>query len=403
VPSRKARTPLNVFALFCLSVLGVALVHSKAIADPTTATSQKVDIRAVDKTAAGYLMATVPRQWSFPSDHGRHDGFKTEWWYFTGNVADNVGRKFGYQLTFFRVSISPIAIAHDSPVSPGDFYFAHLAVSDLDGGQSHEGDFHFKDRMDHEAAGVAASSTDTLDVSLRDWSAKLQSAHALPGGPGNDLISLEATDSGFGIHLACSGDASPVLQGPGGINKKGRERIQASYYYSMPRLPTSGTIVVGGQTFHVTGQSWMDHEFSSNAIGANQVGWDWVGVRLDDGRSLMVYRLRNKAGDSDFLSGTVIDASGNAKYLTDQQITFTGRSPWKSESGGSYPQVWSLNVAGLPPLLIHSRMPGQELRTAATTRIDYFEGSCDVTTPDHDPVGEGYLEMTGYAKPIDPF
>ena len=423
----------------CSILSGTVSLFCVAKADPPSIalnpTSRPVTTSvSTEKTQTGYLMATVP--WSFPRDHGRHDGFKTEWWYFAGNVVDNSGRKFGYQLTFFRVSISPIALPHESALSLGDYYFAHAAVSDLDAGKSQSpttgsiqavnGPFHFRDRMAREETGVAFSAADTMDVALRDWSAKLVPGSSLTGtmqtaidstaratgqSPG-EVIALSATDAAFGIQLACTpkaGDLStlPVLEGPGGVNLKGREHGEASYYYSIPRLPTSGTIVVDRQTFHVTGNTWMDHEFSSDALGVNQVGWDWVGLTLADGNSLMVYRLRNKSGGSDFLSGTLIDRTGRPKYLTAKDITFTPSSStselWKSSSGGLYPQVWSLSVTGLPPLIVRSRMAGQELRTDATTKVDYFEGSCELTTTTGKSVGEGYLEMTGYAKPISPF
>jgi predicted secreted hydrolase len=378
--SRNAKIFADVTTLLC-----IALLNGVAMGDAPTAARPAAGQGAADKTADGYLMATAPRQWSFPRDHGRHDGFKIEWWYFSGNVADDAGRKFGYQLTFFRGAIAPLASEDMTPWSVGNVYVAHAAVSDLAAGK-----FHYKDRLKYGFKGLATSASNTLDVSLLDWSAKL-----LQG----DAISLNANDASFGIHLKCSDrGVGPVLEGPGGVNQKGPERGQASYYYSMPRMPTSGTIVVDGQSFHVTGQTWMDHEFSSNALGPDQIGWDWVGLTLADGRDLMVYRIRNKSAGADFVSGTLIDAAGHPKYLNGQDIALQGRSPWKSDSGASYPQVWSLAVAGLPPLTIHSRMPGQELRTDATTKIDYFEGSCDVTTAGGQPAGEGYLEMTGYAK-----
>jgi predicted secreted hydrolase len=355
------------------------LVHSTA---PTTQATP-------ERTPTGYLTAIQPRNWAFPRDHGRHDGFKTEWWYFSGNLADETGRKFGFQLTFFRVAITPVYMPANSVLSLGDFYFANAAVSDLDGKQ-----FHFKDRMQPQQAKVAASATDTLDVALGDWSARLA-----PSG----AITLDATDSAFAIHLNCDKGVGPVLQGPGGVNRKGREPGQASYYYSYVHLPTAGTLTVEGRTFRVTGRTWMDHEFSSNALSPQQVGWDWVGLTLNDGKSLMVYRLRNKSGGADFMSGTLIDAAGQPTYLTDQQIRFEGSAPWKSPSGGAYPQTWSLTVPGEPALTIQSRLPGQELRTGSTTHIDYFEGSCDVLGPAGTPLGDGYLEMTGYSHPLNPF
>src|SRR3954468_253095 len=179
-----------------------------------------------------FLTAVAPRDWSFPRDHGRHDGFKTEWWYFTGNVRDAGGRVFGYQLTFFRSAFAPPPpTTRPSPWAMTDLYFAHAAVSDVDGRA-----FVFKDRLQRGRAGLAGSSDRTLDVSLLDWSAVL-------GGDGT--IRLKAAEADFAIDLACTGGRGPVLQGPGGVNAKSRESGHASYYYSLTRLRTAGTLTVG--------------------------------------------------------------------------------------------------------------------------------------------------------------
>ena len=330
--------------------------------------------------------AIAPRQWSFPGDHGRHDGFKIEWWYFTGNLTDPSGRPFGYQLTFFRSALTPRPIPRPSPWRTNDIYFAHAAISDL--ANQH---FYFKDRLSRGRIGLAHASAQTIDVSLLDWSAKLE----------GDAIHLNEREKEFSIDLTCTGGRGPILEGPGGVNKKGRGPDQASYYYSMTRLKTSGTLTIGSQTFRVTGQTWMDHEFSSNALAANQVGWDWMGLDLDDGRDLMIYRLRSSDGKSDFTSGTIIDPDSTPHYLTASQIRLSAADPWHSPaSGGDYPQRWHVNVAGLPPLIVQSRMPGQELDTTDSTHIDYFEGSAEVLDSAGKAAGVGYLEMTGYGSAL---
>lgn len=339
-----------------------------------------------DSTPPAFEQATAPREWNFPRDHGRHDGFKTEWWYFTGNVRDAGGRLFGYQLTFFRTAFLPQAATRPSPWAMNDLYFAHAAVSDIDGKK-----FLFKDRLARGRPGLADASDHQLDVNLLDWSA-VSDGHE---------TRLKAADKDFAIELTCDSGRGPVLQGPGGVNRKGREKEQASYYYSMTRLPTQGTLSVVGRVFHVEGLSWMDHEFSSNAMSKDQVGWDWMGLHLSNGDDLMIYRLRNHAGSSDFLSGTRIAPDGSPHYLSAADITLEGSEPWTSAaSGGSYPQRWKLQVAGLPPMVVASRLAGQELITTDTTKVNYFEGSASVTDEAGRPAGEGYLEMTGYAKSI---
>ena len=330
-----------------------------------------------------FSRAIAPRDWSFPRDHGRNDGFKLEWWYFTGNLHDSTGRKFGYQLTFFRSAFSAVSSSRPSPWGMSDVYFAHAAISDIAGKH-----FFYKDRLERARPGLAFSSDQTLDVSLLDWSAKMD------GG----AIKLKSAEKDFAIDLQCTDGRGPILEGPGGVNAKGREPGEASYYYSMTRLKTDGVLTVNGQSFQVDGLSWMDHEFSSDAMAKNQVGWDWMGLQLNDGSDLMIYRMRTRGGAADYLSGTRITADGKPHFLSQDQLAISGSSPWNSPaSGGSYPQKWSVAVAGQPKLLVTSEMPGQELITTSTTKVSYFEGAAAVTTPDGKAAGDGYLEMTGYA------
>ena len=334
--------------------------------------------------ADDFRQVLAPRDWSFPRDHGRHDGFRLEWWYFTGNMHDSMGRRFGYQLTFFRTAFSPEKNQRLSQWGMNDLYFAHAAVSDIDGKT-----FFYKDRLERPHTGLAFSSDQTMDVLLLDWSAKLD----------DGKIELKCPEKDFVIDLLCSEGRGPVLEGPGGVNIKGHEPGQASYYYSMTRLKTAGTLTVKGKTFQVDGLSWMDHEFSSDALSKNQIGWDWMGLQLDDGSDLMIYRMRNKSGSTDYLSGTKITSNGQPHYLSQDQLKIDGDSSWKSPaSGASYPQHWTVRVAGQPPLTITSDMPGQELMTTASTKVTYFEGSATVTGDHGQHLGQGYLEMTGYAK-----
>lgn len=330
-----------------------------------------------------YLQALHPRDWSFPADHGRHDGYKTEWWYFTGNLRDADGREFGYQLTFFRTALAPHATTRPSPWALTDLYFAHAAISDLSAQK-----FVFKDRLERGRPGLAWASDKSLDVMLLDWSAQMK----------GDQIALRASEPGLKIELTCGPGRGPILQGPGGVNLKGREPGQASYYYSMTRLPTSGILTIDGHAYQVTGLSWMDHEFSSNALSSQQIGWDWMGLQLSDGTDLMIYRLRNKQGGTDYLSGTRITPDGKPHYLAATDIQMEGSHNWTSRSsGGTYPQQWTLKVKGMPDLIVTSAMPGQELITANSTDVTYFEGAAHVTGSDGRARGEGYLEMTGYA------
>jgi predicted secreted hydrolase len=337
---------------------------------------------ALSEGPVQFKQALSPREWSFPRDHGRHDGFKLEWWYFTGNLHDSAGRSFGYQLTFFRTAFAPDKAARSSPWGMNDLYFAHAAVTDIAGKQ-----FVFKDRLERARPGLASASDQAMDVSLLDWSAKMN----------GKTIQLSCPETDLAIDLTLTDGRGPVLEGPGGVNVKGHEPGQASYYYSMTRLKTAGTLTIKGKLFHVDGLSWMDHEFSSDGLAKNQVGWDWMGLQLDDGTDLMVYRMRDKNGSTDYLSGTRITADGQPHYLSQEQLKISGDLPWKSaNSGASYPQRWKLSVGDQSPLIITSDLPGQELITTASTKVTYFEGSATVRDEHGRHLGAGYLEMTGY-------
>ena len=332
-----------------------------------------------------YLRALHPRDWSFPRDHGRHDGYKTEWWFFTGNLRAPDGHRLGYQLTFFRTAYSAAPTTRPSPWAMTDLYFAHAAISDI-GGQT----FTFKDHLQRGRPGLAETSDKNLDVSLLDWSAKLDDRG----------IHLLANEPGFTIDLTCTPTQPPVLEGEGGVNAKGRAPGQASYYYSLTRMTTKGTLEAAGRRYEAEGLSWMDHEFSSNALSKEQVGWDWMGLTMADGSGLMIYRLRNAAGGTDYLSGTRIAPDGNPTYLKTSDLSLVPSKPWKSAaSGANYPQEWKLTVPGRT-ITVRSLMPGQELLTPNSTNVDYFEGAVDVVDDQGRAIGEGYLEMTGYAKAL---
>ena len=340
--------------------------------------------------ATNFSQALAPRSWSFPRDHGRHDGFKTEWWYFTGNLRNSAGRLFGYQITFFRTALVPTTTTRPSPWAFRDLYFAHAAVSDIAEGGA--GKFHFADRLQRGRPGLAWASDKSMDVVLADWSGKMDDA---------GRIALHAADDAFAIDLTCDPGRGPVLEGPGGVNAKGHELGEASYYYSMTRLPTHGMLRLGDETFTVAGPTWMDHEFSSDALAKDQVGWDWMGLDLANGDDLMVYRMRTASGGTDYLSGTLITPDGKPHYLTVADLSLAGSDIWKSpQSGGAYPQSWKLTVAGLGEFTVKSRMPGQELITTHSSNVTYFEGSAEVLDKNDHPAGEGYLEMTGYAAPV---
>lgn len=362
-------------------VLCMACVASSALGSPACPA-----VSTAASASNQFKQALAPRDWSFPLDHGRHDGFKTEWWYFTGNLHDAQAHEFGYQLTFFRTAFAATAAPRPSPWAMRDLYFAHAAVSDITSSV-----FFYKDRLERGRSGLAWASDKTLNVMLLNWSAELS----------EKTIRLVAHEKDFSIDLSCTDGRGPILQGPGGVNLKGNEPGQASYYYSLSRLKTAGTLTVQGRDYPVNGVSWMDHEFSSNSLSPRQSGWDWMGLQLSDGSDLMIYRMRDKAGGTDYLSGTHITPDGRPHYLAAADISLAPSNPWTSpSSGAAYPQTWDVKCRGLPALIVKSAMPGQELITAASTNVTYFEGAAQITDNKGRTAGAGYLEMTGYAKSL---
>jgi len=333
-----------------------------------------------------FNQAVTPREWSFPKDHGRHENFKTEWWYFTGNLKEkSTGRLFGYQFTFFRSAMIANPTTRPSPWAMTDLYFAHAAISDVK-----DQKFLYTDRLSRGRENLAHASADSLNVILKDWSAKTI----------DNTLHLTGKGDNFTIDLTTN-PTTPILQGPGGRNPKGQLPAQASYYYSMIQMPTTGTLTIKDQTFEVTGHTWMDHEFSSNALAENQSGWDWFALNLNDGTNLMIYRLRDKSGNTDYLSGTKISPTGEIHYLRAEEITLTPSASWKSPiSNATYPQQWAVKVVNLPPMKIKTRITNQELQTPNSTNVTYYEGTVEITTESGVSAGEGYLEMTGYAGAI---
>jgi predicted secreted hydrolase len=337
-------------------------------------------------TSEGFARATAPRDFAFPADHGPHPEFQTEWWYYTGNLSSADGRQFGFQLTFFRRALTPAPVARDSSFAASQVYLAHFALSDIDGAQ-----FHGFDRLARGAAGLAGAQGTPFRVWLEDW-------EAAGIGAQDEQMRLRARQGDVAIDLAL--DAAfkpPVLQGERGLSQKSAESGNASYYYSLTRMPARGTVRVGGSDYAVSGLAWMDREWSTSALGAGQVGWDWFALQLDDGRDLMYYQVRRSDGSADPLSkGTLVAADGSAAPIRSADATLTPQGSWRSpRSGASYPAAWRLQIPsqGLD-LTITPKLADQELPLS----IVYWEGAVSIAgTANGNPItGNGYLEMTGY-------
>ena len=332
-----------------------------------------------------WTSAIATRKFSFPADHAAHEDYRIEWWYYTGNVETESGRKFGYQLTFFRTGLHPQPKTA-SRWAIRDLYTTHFAVSDIQR-QRHNS---FQ-RNNRRGVGQAGAETERYKVWNVDWEVELDGTEHC----------LKAAMPEVAIDLRLSTQQPPVLHGDRGLSRKGATEGNASYYYSMTRMATVGTIRVGSETFSVRGDSWMDHEFSTSFLEPGQLGWDWLAIQLKTGTDLMLYRMRRDDGSVDhYSSGTVVDSRGNTKHLAATEYTMTPTRTWKSpDTGAEYPLQWQIEIPSLGySLTVRPAFDSQEMATAATTGISYWEGAITVTGvgPDRDVSGRGYMELTGY-------
>lgn len=335
----------------------------------------------------GYARAVEPRPFQFPEDHGPHPEFRTEWWYWTGNLETEDGRAFGYQFTLFRSALAPEAPQRESSWGARQVYLGHFTVSDVGGGE-----FHASERFSRAAVGLAGASAKPFRVWLEDWEAASVGEATWP-------VRLRAETDEVALELLLEPGKPPVLQGDRGLSQKGPERGNASYYYSLTRMPSQGTVRVGGRTYTVKGESWMDREWSTSALGPDQVGWDWFSLQLSDGSELMYYQLRRKDGTADrFSSGLWVPPSGEPVRVAREDLQLTVLDTWKSpRSGGEYPSRWRLRVEKLGlDLTVTPKLKDQELPVS----IVYWEGSVGLegTREDRPVTGRGYVELTGYTE-----
>lgn len=340
---------------------------------------------------AGFARALGPRPFSFPDDHGPHPEYRTEWWYYTGNLETPAGRHVGFQLTFFRTALAPPARGASVPGASAwranQLYLAHFALTD-----TADGRFHSASRLSREALGLSGARAQPFRVWLEDWSAESEAAGGLP-------VRLRAADGEVAIDLVLEGGKPVVLQGDRGWSAKGPEPGNASYYYSFTRMPARGTVRVGTESLDVSGLAWMDREWSTSALGRDLAGWDWFALQLDDGREVMVYQLRRRDGSPDPQSaGTLIAADGTTRPLAREDATLEVLDHWTSAASRvRYPSRWRLTIPAADLAVeITPRLAAQELIVG--TR--YWEGAVRVQgMAGGRPVsGRGYVELVGYGE-----
>ncbi len=338
-----------------------------------------------------YRLALPNYHFEFPRDHFNHPEFQTEWWYYTGNLRTAQGRRFGFELTFFRRAVDrqPAGTVWDL----NDIWMAHLALSDIDGGQ-----FLHTERLNRAGPGLAGADFKQARIWNGNWKAQWTFDPAIAGG---NTQTLQAIADRFSLDLSLKAEKPPVINGENGVSQKAEGAGKASYYISFTRLATAGVITLDGKKFSVEGSSWMDHEFFSHQLDAGQIGWDWLSLQLKDGSELMLFRLRRKGGTVDpYSAGTCVDPQGHARHLAVGDFTLTPGKTWSSEaSGARYPVEWTIEVPSLSfRAVIRTPLAQQEF----TGTTNYWEGAIDMdgTRQGRPLSGVGYLEMTGYAGRI---
>lgn len=331
--------------------------------------------------AAPAALGLPERRLAFPRDHGAHPELRTEWWYVTGEARAGT-RRFGFQVTFFRSRVDATQDMQ-SRFAAKQLVFAHAAITDVDGRK-----LWHDQRIARQGFGIAEAATADADLRLRDWSLvrKGEAWHAtLPAGE-------------FTVDLRCAPTQPVLLQGRAGLSRKGPDAAQASYYYSLPQLAVDGRITLRGQRFDVAGKAWLDHEWSEALMHPEAVGWDWIGMNLDDGSALTAFRLRRKDGSTLWDGGSFRAGNGELYIASRGETEFSPQRRWTSPaSNASYPVEWIVKTPA-DFYTVRAVIANQELDSRASTGAIYWEGLSDLFDSNGRRVGSGYLEMTGYAS-----
>jgi predicted secreted hydrolase len=337
-----------------------------------------VDSLAPTEEAGQFAKADRVRPLAFPADLGEHRDYRAEWWYYTGNLADAEGNRFGFQLTFFRRAFTPGAPERTSEWASHQIYFAHFTITDVAGDT-----FKFHERFSRGSPHLAGAQSSPYHVWIDDWSAR-------EIGPGQ--VRLQAKEGAFGLDLILEQAKPPALHGQQGLSQKSDEPGNANYYYSLTNNPSKGTITTPRGTSEVTGNTWKDHEWGTSDLGPSAVGWDWFSLQLDDGREVMYFNIRREDGGVEPVSsGTLVNADGSTRHLSKDEVKIVPLAEWTSaSSSATYPAEWNFAIPSegielhLKPLL-----PQQELRVSFT----YWEGAVRI---EGTQTGYGYVELTGY-------
>lgn len=374
-----------VFAVFIMTLYSMnrSEVEVEATAPELGTSSPRLASLLGADGVTGYQQAATARKFSFPQDHGPHREYRHEWWYLTGNLDGEKNERFGFEMTFFRFSLTPYESPTGSAWRSNQVFMGHFAITDRVANQ-----FRVASRYSRGSAGLAGARSSPFHVWLEDWDL----SETPEGG-----WQLLAVDDEIAIDLKLKPVKSPVLNGTGGLSIKSSMPGNASYYYSISRLQTTGTLRSGDRSYRVTGTSWLDREWGSGGLSVEQSGWDWFALQLDDGSEVMFYNLRRSDGRQDSHSaGTFIANDGTATPLSRDEVSIDILDYWDSPGGGRYPMAWRMDIKSRAlSLEVRPIMAGQEL----TTLVRYWEGAVDVsgTRGGRSISGRGYVELTGYA------
>ena len=372
------------------SLLMATLVLLVLTAAGTAVQVDRLSVLRADATP-GFASADTPRHFEFPQDHGPHPLFRHEWWYLTGQLRGSDGASFGFELTMFRLALRPPPPAEPVATSAWQarqVYAAHFAITDVSRAR-----FFSATRYARDALGLAGAAAAPFSVHVADWSVS-----AVPDPLAGLHWQLQAADGDYQLQLQLRSAAAPVLNGAAGLSVKADAPGAASYYYSMPRLQAAGRLTRQGVALPVSGLVWLDREWGSGALGAEQQGWDWFALDLDDGSALMFYALRDRDGRRDAHSaGTFVDPQGHASALQNDDVGIEVLRYWDSPRGGHYPAQWRLSVRSLQlQLQVAPLLADQEL----STQPRYWEGAVQVKGERSGaPISaRGYVELVGYAQ-----
>ena len=386
LPARRKEILLTVVVILSLMSISISGLNCRNSDNTYNEESINVITALSGSAGPGYDIADKQIVFSFPRDHGTHETFRNEWWYFTGNLYDDANRRFGYQLTFFRISLDSQETDRSSNWATSQVYMAHLAVSDVENRE-----FHAFEKINRDSLGLAGFDEDTFRVNVEDWFIAGQDDGTFPWH-------LYGVKEGIELSLTVEPSKEIVLQGENGLSRKTVDGNNASYYYSITRLSTEGHIEINGTRYNVRGLSWLDREWSTSALSEEQSGWDWFSLQFDNDTDVMYFQLRNKDGSAyPYNEGLIVNPDSSSIRLVTGDIELKTRQYWQSPSGGNYPVEWEAEIKPLGrSVILRAVFPEQEL----TLSTRYWEGAIDIYDS-KDPtnvIGQGYMELTGYAE-----